>query len=233
MDLYEVMRTTAATRRFTDEPVPDDVVYRILDNARFAPSGGNRQGWRVVLIKDRTSRLEIRECYQLGWRDYQAHVERGLVPFAPVDNGCWNSPAVDLDEARATPRPNDFVDMLEDVPVMLAVVVELGVLAVLDNGLGRQSIVGGASVYAFAQNVLLAARNEGLGGVMTTMLCREEPRVLRLLGAREGCALATLIVLGHPMRIVTKLTRRSVEEFASIDHLGGLALSSHRERPGE
>jgi nitroreductase len=52
VELYEVMRTTPATRAFTDEPVPDTVVYRILDHARLAPSGGNRQGWRVVLLRD-------------------------------------------------------------------------------------------------------------------------------------------------------------------------------------
>ena len=51
MDLYHVMRTTGAVRRFTDDPLPDDVLGRILDNARFAPSGGNRQGVRVIALR--------------------------------------------------------------------------------------------------------------------------------------------------------------------------------------
>ena len=53
VDIYDVMRTTAAVRDYTDDPLPDDVLERILDNARFAPSGGNRQGTRVVVIRDR------------------------------------------------------------------------------------------------------------------------------------------------------------------------------------
>ena len=52
MDLYEVMRTTFAARDFSDDPVPEGDVVRILENARFAPSGGNRQGWKVVVVRD-------------------------------------------------------------------------------------------------------------------------------------------------------------------------------------
>ena len=60
MELVEVLRTTGAIRDFTDEPVPDEVVFRILDTARFGPSGGNVQGWRVVVVKDRATRRTLR-----------------------------------------------------------------------------------------------------------------------------------------------------------------------------
>ena len=53
MELYDVMRTTFAVREFTDDPLPDPVLYRILDNARFAPSGGNRQGTHIVAFEMR------------------------------------------------------------------------------------------------------------------------------------------------------------------------------------
>ena len=56
MDLYDVMRTTGAARQYTDHPLPDDVLERILDNARFAPSGGNRQGTHVVVVRDPQTR---------------------------------------------------------------------------------------------------------------------------------------------------------------------------------
>src|SRR5579884_2006313 len=143
------MRTAAAVREFTAEPVPDETVYSVLETARFAPSGGNRQGWRVVVLRDPSVRARIRDLYVLGWREYMAHVRAGLVPFAPTDGGSWSGPAVDLAEARATPAPTPFADHLDRVPVLLAVVVDLSVLAVTDNGLDRQSIVGGASVYPF------------------------------------------------------------------------------------
>ena len=60
MEVYDAMRTTFAAREYTDDPVSDKTLYRILDNARFAPSGGNRQGWRVLVIKDQEKRRSIR-----------------------------------------------------------------------------------------------------------------------------------------------------------------------------
>lgn len=221
MELRDVMRTTGAVREFTDEPVPDEVVFALLDTARFAPSGGNRQGWHVIVLQDRATRVRIRELYQLGWREYMAHRNAGLVPFAPLDGGRWTGPAVDLDEARRTPSPMPLADHLEDVPVLLVVTAELAQLAVMDNGLDRQSIVGGASVYPFCHNVLLAARDAGLGGVLTTVLCRQEAAVKGLLGIPDGHAVAALLAIGHPVRQVTKLRRAPVEELASVDRFDG------------
>ena len=61
MDLYDVMRTTFAAREFTGEPLPDHVLYRILDNARFAPSGGNRQAVRIIVVRDQQTRDRLAE----------------------------------------------------------------------------------------------------------------------------------------------------------------------------
>ena len=220
-----MMRSTPATRDFTDEPVDDDTVREILDTARFAPSGGNRQGWRVVVLQDPGIRERIRDLYVLGWREYTAHAREGLVPFAPRDRGRWTGPAVDLEEARRTPAPLPFADHLDEVPVLLLLVVELGALAVTDNGLDRQSIVGGASVYPFAHNILLAARDRGLGGVMTTVLARQEPAVKELLGIPDGHAVAGLVALGHPVKLVTRLRRAEVAEFTSVDRFDGPPFS--------
>src|SRR5206468_11925944 len=84
VDLTEALRTTGAVRDFLPDPVPDDVLYRILDTARFAPSGGNRQGWRVVVVKDPGQRSAIRDLYLPGWYEYLAVAGVGLVPWAPV-----------------------------------------------------------------------------------------------------------------------------------------------------
>jgi nitroreductase len=221
VELYDVMRTTPATRAFTDEPVDDAVLYRMLDHARFAPSGGNRQGWRVIVLRDQATRVRIRELYQLGWREYTEHVRRGLVPFAPREHGRWPGPAIDLAAARQTPAPNEFADTLEHVPVLLLIVAELGALATVDNGLDRQSIVGGASIYPFCHNLLLAARNEGLGGVLTSVLVRQEPAVRELLGIPDGFAVAGLMALGHPRKMITKLRRAPVAEFTVVDRFDG------------
>jgi nitroreductase len=225
MELSEAMRTMAAVRTFVDEPVGDDVLARLLENARFAPSGGNRQPWRIVVVKDLGLRSALRDAYALSWREYVAHVASGLVPFAPGNDGRWQGPAIDLDQARATPSPDDFADHLDSVPVMLILLAHLPSLAVTDNGLDRQSIVGGASVYPFAQNLLLSARAEGLGGVMTTVICRQEQRVKELLAVPPVFAVAGLVALGRPKHQVTRLRRRAVSEIAVVDAFDGPPLA--------
>jgi nitroreductase len=224
MELRDVMRTTPATRDFTDERVTDEQLFAILDVARFAPSGGNRQAWRVIVLRDEETRRRIRDLYVLGWREYMAHVAAGLVAFAPIDHGSWSGPAVDLEQARATPSPLPFADHLDQVPVLLLLLAELSGLAVLDNGLGRQSIIGGASVFPFGHNLLLAARDLGLGGVMTTALARQEPAVRELLGVPDDFAVAGLLALGHPVRHITKLRRSAVDEFTTLDRFDGPAF---------
>lgn len=221
MELAEVMRTTPATRSFADEPLPDDVLARILEHARFAPSGGNRQAWHVIVVRDPGLRLRLRELYQLAWREYAAHAAQGLVPFAPLDDGRWSGPEVDLARARATPAPDAFADHLEHVPVLLVVCAHLARIATVDNGLDRQSIAGGASVYPFVQNILLKARDEGYGGVLTTVLARQEPAVMELLGIPVGVALAAMVALGRPARRLSKLRRAEVPEFSTVDRFDG------------
>ena len=221
MERYDAMRTTPATRAFTDDPVPDDVLYRMLEHARFAPSGGNRQGWHVIVVKDPGTRRALRDLYVLGWREYMAHVREDLVPFAPRDHGRWTGPAVDLEVARGTPAPNELGDHLDTAPALLVLVVDLHSLATIDNGLDRQSIVGGGSIYPFGHNMLLAARNEGLGGVLTSVVARQEPAARQLFRLPDQYAIAGLLVLGHPQKTITKLRRRPVEEFATVDRFDG------------
>ena len=223
MELAEVMRTTPATRTFTDEAVPAPVLHRILDHARFAPSGGNRQGWHVVVVEDRAVRTRIKDLYQSAWREYAAHGRVGRVAFAPGPDR-YSQSWVDLDEAAETEAPNPFADRLDEHPVLLVVCVELAALAVLDHGLDRQSIVGGASIYPFCHNIMLKARDEGLGGVMTTAICRREPEVVELLDIPETHVVASLIALGHPEQVVTKLRRDPVEAFATVDQFDGQAF---------
>ena len=187
MDLIQALRTTGAIRAFTGDPVPDEVVARILDNARFAPSGGNAQAWHVVLVKDPATRRALRDLYRPGWRDYLAMSAAGLRPWAPV-----NDPAEEAAALAAAPPAIDevaaqgFAAELDRVPVLLAIFADLAALAAVDRDLPRYPMAGGASVYPFAWNVLLAAHSEGLGGVMTTMLVREEDTVRELLGAPKN-----------------------------------------------
>lgn len=225
MDLIETLRGTGAVREFTDEPVDDDVVAHILDTARFAPSGGNAQAWRVVVIKDESIRKRLRELYLPGWRDYLAMSAAGLRPWAPGNDPAAEEAAVAaVPAAIAAAAEQGFAGELDRVPVLLAVFAELPALAAVDRDFVRYPFAGGASVYPFVWSILLAAHAEGLGGVMTTMLVRTEPEVKQLLGAPEHWALATVVALGRPAHPRRRLRRRPVRSFTTLDRADGPPL---------
>ena len=224
MELHDALRTTGAIRDFRPEPVPDEVLHRVLDTARFAPSGGNRQGWRVVVVHDPAARVRLRDLHLAGWYEYLAQVEAGLVPWAPITDeqaegrAIANVPAV---AERAAHGPGGFAEHLDTVPVLLAVFADLRALAAVDKGADRYTFAGAASIYPFTWSVLLAARAEGLGGVITTMSIRQERNVKVLLGAPDELALAAVIALGYPHHQPRRLTRRSVDEFTTVDRFDG------------
>ena len=224
MDLIETLRSTAAVRDFTDEPVPDEVIARILDNARFAPSGGNRQGWRVVVLQDPDTRRKLRDIYLAGWYEYLAMTRAGLTPWAPITDRAAEARAIEsADEiARAAAGgPGGFAERLDEVPVLLVVLADLRALAAVDRDGDRYTFAGGASVYPFAWNVLLSARAEGLSGVVTTMAIRHEPELKALLSVPDELAVAAVIALGHPVHAPKRLKRAEVAEFTTRDSFTG------------
>jgi nitroreductase len=224
VELIDALRTTGAVREFTGEPVPDEVLARVLDTARFAPSGGNRQGWQVVVVQDPATRRGLRDLYLGGWYEYLAIMMAGLTPWAPVTDreaearAMANAP--DLAAQGGGARAG-FAEQLDEVPVLLALFADLQALAAVDRDHDRYTFAGGASVYPFAWNLLLAARDEGLAGVITTMPIRREAEVRDLLGAPDHMALAAVIALGHPVHQPRRLRRVAVADFAHVDRLDG------------
>lgn len=228
MELREALRTTGAIREFTDEPVNDEVLYDILDTARFAPSGGNRQGWRVIVVRDEGVRRALRDLYLPGWYDYLAMRGDGLVPWAPLTDLDAERTALTKAAgiaAEAAEGPGGFAERLHEVPALVVVLADLHALAAVDRDFERYTFAGGASVYPFIWNLLLAARDAGLGGVMTTMLVRREAEVRRLLDVPEGFAVAAVVALGHPVKRPTRLKRQAVDDFATVDGFGGPRFS--------
>ncbi|MBB6625905.1 nitroreductase family protein [Nocardioides sp. KIGAM211] len=216
MELYDVMRTTPAVREFTDDPLPDDVLDRILENARFAPSGGNRQGAHLVVVRDPGTRARIAELNKTAVRRYVAQIKAGESPWNPV-----HPPGPSAEEIAATEVPSSFTQPVLDAAAVLVVFVDLGRVAAMDQDLDRIGLISGASVYPLVWNVLLAARNEGFGGTITTMAVAEERAMKELLGAPDDFALACVVPLGRPVRQLTKLKRQDVREFVTRERFDG------------
>ena len=215
MDLEEALRTTGAVREFRSDPVPREVLWRVLDTARFSPSGGNVQGWQVVVVDDAEKRQRLRDLYLPGWYEYLALSAAGLRPWSPrADREAEAAARPNADEQRraAPTTPGGFAEHFDTAPVLLALFVDLGALAAVDRDLDRYSFAGGASVYPFAWSVLLAAHAHGLGGVITTMCIHEEPAVKALLDAPDEMALAAVIALGYPVHRPRRLRRADVAD---------------------
>ena len=147
MQLIDALRTTGAVRDFLDAEVADATVYRVLDTARFAPNGGNRQSWRVIVVKDQGLRRAMRDVYLPGWYEYLAQVKAGLTPWAVVTDrelerqAVANSAAIAEDAARG---PGGFAEHFDRVPVMVALLA----VTVSAAGVTLMLVVAVAMVYA-------------------------------------------------------------------------------------
>lgn len=216
MELYDVMRTTFSAREFTGDPVSDEVLDRIFENARFAPSGGNRQGGHVIVVRDPATKAAISELTKTAARRYTAQQMAGESPW-----NTWTPTAVTEATIAATPVPPMLSEPVRLAPVVIVVCVDLRVVASVDQLLPRIGMASGASIYPLAWNILLAARNEGLGGVMTTMPIAEEGKLRELLGLPEYMAVATVMPLGKPVKQLTKLKRKKIQDFVHRERFDG------------
>jgi nitroreductase len=225
VDLVDALRTTGAARQFLPDPVPDDLLASVLEAARFAPSGGNRQGWRVVVLRDQTIRRRLRDLYLEGWYQYLAMGAAGLVPWAPVTDMQAEADARShAAEFAAAAGEGGFAEHLDEVPALLLVVADLRALAAVDRDLDRYTLVGGASIYPFCWSILLAARAFGLGGVFTTMVVAREDEVRDVVHLPPETVVAGMVALGFPEHQPHRLKRAEVHQFTTVDTFDGPAF---------
>jgi nitroreductase len=215
VDLIEAIQTTGATRYFRPDPVPDDVLRRVFDAARFGPQGGNRQPIRYIVVRDAELKRQLAVWYYDIWKSFNEMAARGENPTPHGTAG----PLFADDRAHHAAH-------FADSPVLVVVCAVLADLALTDAQLDRPSVVGGASIYPSVQNLLLAARSEGLGAVLTTRLCRVEPQVKELLGIPAELITCATVPIGYPARALPKkLTRAPVEDFVFADRYGEALFS--------
>lgn len=214
IDLYEALRTTRAVRRHRPDPIPDAVLRRVLEAATWAPTGGNAQPWRIVVVRDPAKRRALRDLYRPLWQQFRAHYR--------TDEAAGLSEADALRRERMLAAADHLAEHLDVSPVIAVFCFDPRRLAITDAALERPSVVGGASLYPAVQNLLLACRAEGLGCVLTTLLCMAEPAVRELLEIPEPWATGAFVPIGWPERRGHgPLSRRPVERMAFGDRFGG------------
>jgi nitroreductase len=219
MELFDVMRRTFSAREFTGDPLPDEVLGKIFDHARFASSGGNRQGWRVIVVRDPATKRALADLGGFAAKRYAAQVANGESPWNTID-----PPRVDAATIERTSPPPHLTEPIATAPVVLVICVDLKVVASMDQDLERVGIVSGASIYPFAWNILMAARHEGFAGTITTLATAQEPKIQALLGIPRHVAVCAVMPLGRPVRVLTKLKRKPVAEFTMRERWGGPSL---------
>jgi nitroreductase len=210
------MQTTFAAREFTDDPLSDDVLFEILDIARFAPSGGNRQGNRVIIIRDQDTKIALSDLARPAAKRYTAQIKAGESPWQSV-----YPTKVTEAEIEATEPSHHLTQSFIRAQVVLVFVVDLGKVASMDQFLDRVGVISGASIYPFVWNTLMAARQAGFGGTITTLAAAQEPKVQKLLNIPGEFAVAAVVPMGKPIKQLSKLRRNAVEEIATLETFDG------------
>jgi nitroreductase len=200
MELFEAMSTQRAMRRLRPDPIPDSVIRQILELAICAPSGGNRQGWSFVVVRDAAKRARLGDLYREAWGELTKIPYYAAAAKAPPD-----SP-----EGRMLASARHLSEHLGEAPVLVLACIAL------DPG-AKPSLTTGASIYPAAQNLMLAARASGIGSCLTTIHKYRDQQVKELLGIPADVETAALIPLGYPMGRFGRPPRRPVAEVAHWD----------------
>jgi nitroreductase len=211
-DLFDVIYTCRAMRRLKPDPVPEDVLVKLVDAAIRAPSSSNAQNWRFIIVRDEAQKRRIQELWTQGWTWYRDAL--GNAPLRPGENAGARE--------RSARAGNYMVSHLHETPALIFVGVKRdevvakamaspSVVTAAIRNLGaagtarllagaRNATVTGiyATAYPAAQNILLAARGLGLGAVLTTPQLFHPGRYEHILGVPSDVTLAACIPVGYP-----------------------------------
>jgi nitroreductase len=198
LDVLEAIHSTPARRYLKPDPIPEDVVWTLLDAATRGPTGGNKQDWGWVVVTDPEVKQQIQGWYLEGWE--RAYGKRRVEILADPDG-------VGLGR-RNFLSAEHLANHLQEAPVW--------VMPVQRNA--REIRMGGSSIYGAVQNLMLAARAHGIGATLTSLYAAHEEEVRALLGLPEDAKTMGLIPLGYPARgRWAEPKRRPVEE---VTHWG-------------
>lgn len=220
LDVIDAIYTTRSMRRLRPDPVPEDVIWALVDAAIRGPSSGNVQRWGWIVVTDPSVKTVIAGWYQQAWAELgngrRERLRRLLSRVAPT--------------FRPAPTPTANRDPNHESGEHLAnnlAAAPVWIIATQSGVSGEPGLVDGADIFGAVQNLMLAARKYGLGSTLTMLHRRREADVASLLGLPEGVVTVALIPIGYPERSFSTPKRRPVEE---VLHWGRWGV--RRERSG-
>lgn len=176
MDVFEAIYTSRALRRFKPDPVPEDVVFQLIDAAIRAPTGHNSQDWRFIVVTDAGAKSKMQEWSERAWAiAFPAYQEQSAIDALPRT------------QRLSIQSVKDLAHSLASVPL---IVVVCGLR-------GKHSSPGG-SHFPAVQNMLLAARALGLGATLTTRHLFYEKETEAALGLPPGVHSYAILPIGYP-----------------------------------
>jgi nitroreductase len=202
-DLFDVIHTTRAMRRLKPDPVPDELIRKILEAGQCAANGGNTQRWRFLVIKDPAIKKRVQVLYK---RAFDEVVGPRYLNSAPP-------PGVSRERyTRQHAAVEYLTDHYHEAPVWI--------VACLDEGTATPSRSSGASIYPAVQNMLLAARALGLGSTLTTRHLLHEKDAEAALGLPPGVRSYAILPIGYPMGKFGPVGRGPLSEIVYEDRWG-------------
>jgi nitroreductase len=193
VDLFEAMSTCRSIRRYRTDPIDEDVLWKCIEAAGYAPSGSNARPWRIIVVQSEEARALLGPAYRAGM-EWSAEIY-GISRPDPADNSR---------KARMTRSMYEMVDHFEEIPMYIVFAAEV------QPNLPERIV--GVSVYPAMQNFILAARSFGLGTIPTGWFTKCEEELMELLAIPKDWFIAALLPLGVPKGRHGTLYRRPVEE---------------------
>ncbi|MFO1163071.1 MAG: nitroreductase family protein [Reyranellaceae bacterium] len=201
-DLFETIETLRAMRRLKPDPVPDELIAKILRAGICAPNGGNSQRWRFLVVKDR----KIKEAVQVWYkRAFDEVIGPRYASSAPPPG------ATKEGYQRQHSAVAYLTEHFHEAPVWI--------VACLEDG-PTPNRMAGASIYPAVQNMLLATRALGLGTTLTTRHMLFEKEADKALGLPEGVHSYAILPIGYPMGKFGPVGRGALSEFVYQDRWG-------------
>ncbi len=189
VELYEALCTTRAIRRLRSDPIPEAVLERVLRAATCGPTGGNAQPWRVLVLQAPERKRALAEHFAPTWDEYSSP-GRQMLERLPADQRARGMKVMAAGDQLAA--------HLAEAPVVLVFCHDPNRLAHSGEDDPQPKFLFGGSLYPAIQNLLLACRAEGLGGVLTTMIWRRETQVRRALEIPEPWRVHAVVPIGFP-----------------------------------